>query len=123
MLSWILGKKFPPPTPPLRDYWVDVHVIYHAPVVSLEVAGKPLVGYFRCMGLRCEPLQLRSLIVEQSSDGSLVWEDTTWRMTDLNQLPRSTRRTIAPGDHECAWFFGVRSMYPDDPQPATDTAS
>jgi hypothetical protein len=111
VFAWIKGKQFAPPTPPLVDYWVTAQVTLREAVpFGDQVAG----AYIRSLGIRCEPLHLRSLIEATADDGSVVWngEDTYWAPVVLNDLSRDLRRRINPGDHECVWHKSGRIYFP-----------
>lgn len=111
MLDWILGRRFDPPSAPLKDYWVTVHVRLHEPHA---VEGHPTAdSYIRILGVRCTPLRLPSLLVEQTSDGSIVsGKNTHWHGVSLNHLERSLRASISVQDKECIWHVSGRTYFP-----------
>lgn len=115
MLSWIRGKQFAPPLPPLRDYWVTLHVKLHEPT---RAGGQDRAStYFQVLGLRCSPIRLRSFLQECTSDGAVIWgDDTHWHEVSLNQLRRELRASFRPEAGECIWYEEGRVYVPDTGQ-------
>jgi len=115
MLEWFRGKTFSPPTAPLRDYWVTIHVRLHEPLAVED--GEPAGGYFRILGVRCTPLRLRSLLEERAPDGAIVRDDDThWHEVSLNDLDRRLRASLSPADSECVWHESGRIYFPASPE-------
>ncbi|HEX2878536.1 MAG TPA: hypothetical protein VHO25_03255 [Polyangiaceae bacterium] len=112
MLSWLLGKRFEPPTPPLRDYWLTIHVRLHEPL-AVEGQG-PSVGYLRVFGVRCTPLHLHSFVEENATDGSVEWSQSESATIDINDLKRSLRNQLNPPNAECLWHQSGRIFFPEE---------
>ena len=111
MFGWIRGKRFEPPTAPLRDFWVTVRVRLHE---RLHMDGRPADAYIRLFGIRCTPLHLPSLLAEQVTDGSVVPGDSThWNEVSLNDLSRDMRASIEVQDAECVWHASGRIYFPE----------
>jgi hypothetical protein len=110
MLNWLLGKRFEPPSAPLKDFWVTVHVRLAEPHVVED--HPPADAYLRMFGLRCTPIRLQSLLAEQVTDGSIIRDDDThWHEVSLNELSRSLRAAVSVQDSECVWHVSGRIYF------------
>jgi hypothetical protein len=111
MLDWLLGKRFDPPSPPLRDFWATIEVSLTDPYF---VEGKPPAdAYLRILGVRCTPIRIPSLLAEQVADGAVVkGKNTHWHEISLNQLSRSLRGSITVTNAECVWHLSGRIYFP-----------
>ena len=121
LLGWIKGRQFEKPQPPLRDYWVIVEVRLSEPL-PVEGEDKLARGYVRILGLRCEPLRLRSFIEEHVRDGVVLWDETEWNEVDVNKLSRKLRRYITVDAGESSWHLSGHIYFSefDEDAPAAD---
>jgi hypothetical protein len=111
----MIRRRRPPlPDPPAGavDYWVVVLVALHEPLVFEDPARKAIVGYYRCLGIRCEPDRLRELLSATVDDGTIDWPKTRVSKTDPASHDKDVRCGISLETPTGVWYESGKILFP-----------
>jgi hypothetical protein len=99
------------PPPPLQDFWVKACVALTKP---LPIAGSEdvLVGYYRNLGVRCHPDQVRIFLRTHLDDGTVRWDYSEVAQIDVSAgLDHEIEEMIVPLEGKGIWYQGGRVFF------------
>jgi hypothetical protein len=119
-LPWRQSKLNAAPSG-LFDYWATVQVrLHHALAVDDEDDPRPVIGYWRCFGLRVEHGMVHPHLEAAISDGVIDWEKSEYYEVQPSDLDDTIQRRIQPVVRDGIWYTSGRIFYPGDGEGATN---
>jgi hypothetical protein len=85
------------------------------PVEGGDEGDSAVVGYFRTVGVRCHPDNLKQWIASVAEEDPVDWDDTTWKeVGDIRELDPEVRSRVRLTDGEGVWWTSGRVFFPPD---------